>query len=873
MNVSRVSHQAAPAIPFPLRLMSWLVIGALGVSFSVQSVAGGAGGTATGGNIGGGRGGSWDNGGIGESNSGGDGLPGESDSTPGKTYVYTAPLEGGLGGINSSGGGGGAAVFLGGANATVTVSTGLTGGYAYVGYDGNGGGGDGLIVLSGTITNTSAGNIVGGDSTYAMAGSGGGGGTGVYLGSGQLYNEVGGKLSGGRGGYNDGMSPNGNGGNGGDGAFIQSGGVFNQGLITGGEGGSTTTPNGKGGSGGAGLVLMNGAGGALSLDNQGTIVGGKGGGYLALPAGPYIPGNGGAGVVAGTNVTIRNRGTIQAGMNGESTRRGDAVLMQGDGNRLELWNGSTTWGDVRSQGRNTLALGSADGAPTTATIDGNLSLNAASTYETRITVAGQGDKLTVSGNAQLGGAAVKVLAGSGTYAENTAYTILSAQTLTGSFASASSNLAYLTPTVANSGNDVVLTLVRRVTPPVTPGTGNGNGTGTGNGSEEPPRPMRFEDAANSRNQRSVANAVESLSASHPVYQAVLNLPAGTPAAAFQALSGETHASAASSLQNSASTAAAVPLEHFRSNLAAAMQAGTPTAAAGSSDAAPAASTLPQSTARPIWAQVVGNWQRSSATGETAEVRQHTGGLFMGADHALVSGWRVGGAVGYTDARARADAVNSQADISSYSLTLYSGKSFAAGPGKLNFLAGGAYTWHDIGTQRRVSLGTIDQKLTADYGASTAQLFTELGYALPINSAFTLEPYGSVSWSDQRIRGFSESGGSAALSGQRMRNDLTTTTLGLRTHHAVALGSLDGVVRGTVGWRHAFGDVQPRTSMAFEGSDTFTAMGAPIARDAALVELSLDANVSRNTTVALGYGGQFGNGNRDQTGSVTLRWKF
>ncbi len=864
MTVSGISRPAHPKLVSPVRLLSLLVISALSVAVNVPAVAGGAGGAGSGGDMAGGRGGSWNNGGIGENNAPGDGAVGIALSTPNTVYTFGAPQEGGLGG---SGGGGGAAIFLSGADVTAVVATSLQGGFAYLSYDGNGtgGGGDGLIVLTGKIDNLAMGVISGGDSTYSMSGSGGGGGTGVYLGSGQLQNRLGGRMMGGRGGYNSDPSPiaNGNGGDGGDGAFVQSGVVLNQGAITGGEGGATATPNGKSGNGGNGLVIMNGTGGALSVDNLGTLAGGNGGGSLAPSGTPYIQGNGGAGVIAGTNVAIRNRGNIQAGMNQEGTRRGDAVLMQGDGNRLELWSGSNTIGDVRSLGRNTLALGSADGAPSAAVIDGNLSLSATSTYETRVTAAGQGDKLTVTGNAQLGGAAVNVLTGNGIYAENTAYTILSAQSLTGSFASASSNLAYLTPTVANDGNNVVLTLVRRVVPPVTPGNGNG----------EPARPMKFEDGANSRNQRSVANAVESLSAGNPVYQAVLNLPVGAPAAAFQALSGEAHASAASSLRNTASTAAAVPLEHFRSNLSAVMQAGAPTADAAGSDAAPAASTLPQSTARPIWAQVVGNWQRSNATSETSEVRQHTGGLFMGADHALANGWRVGGAVGYTDARARADAVNSQADINSYSLTLYGGQSFAAGPGKLNFLAGGAYTWHDIGTQRRVHMGALDQKLTADYGASTAQLFTELGYSLPIGSTFTLEPYAGVSWSDQRIRGFSESGGSAALSGERMRNDLTTTTLGVRTHHAVALGSLDGVVRSTLGWRHAFGDVQPRTSMAFEGSDTFTAMGAPIARDAALLELSLDAQVSRNTTVALGYGGQFGNGNRDQTGSIALRWKF
>ena len=103
---------------------------------------------------------------------------------------------------------------------------------------------------------------------------------------------------------------------------------------------------------------------------------------------------------------------------------------------------------------------------------------------------------------------------------------------------------------------------------------------------------------------------------------------------------------------------------------------------------------------------------------------------MGADRPLGGGWRMGGAVGYTDSRARADAVDSKADISNYSLTLYAGKSFEAGAGKLNFLrrrhlARPEHRTHGPDWRRHA-------KLQADYGASTAQLFTELGYAMRVS---------------------------------------------------------------------------------------------------------------------------------------------
>ena len=36
---------------------------------------------------------------------------------------------------------------------------------------------------------------------------------------------------------------------------------------------------------------------------------------------------------------------------------------------------------------------------------------------------------------------------------------------------------------------------------------------------------------------------------------------------------------------------------------------------------------------------------------------------------------------------------------------------------------------------------------------------------------------------------------------------TFTTLGLRTSGDFALGNLNATARGTLGWRHAFGDVE------------------------------------------------------------------
>jgi hypothetical protein len=55
-------------------------------------------------------------------------------------------------------------------------------------------------------------------------------------------------------------------------------------------------------------------------------------------------------------------------------------------------------------------------------------------------------------------------------------------------------------------------------------------------------------------------------------------------------------------------------------------------------------------------------------------------------------------------------------------------------------------------------------------------------------------------------------------------------------------------RGTLGWRHALGDVTPTSTLAFAGGHAFTIAGVPIARDAAIVEAGLDLKMTANGTL-------------------------
>ncbi|NWC92605.1 MULTISPECIES: autotransporter domain-containing protein [unclassified Pseudomonas] len=499
------------------------------------------------------------------------------------------------------------------------------------------------------------------------------------------------------------------------------------------------------------------------------------------------------------------------------------------GGSLTVENGATLAG-TGTVGTTTLASGAILAPGNSATpvgtlnVNGNLTFAPGSTYQVQIPPGSTTSSLVnVTGTANLAGSVVHI-GENGNYAGSSTYTILTADQLNGTFDSVSSNLAFLTPALFYDAHDVMLRLQMK---------------------------ENFADAAVTRNQRAVANALQSLPVDSALYNHILNLPNGAPQAAFNALSGESHASTASVLQGVTDNVISLPMAHLRAHLEA--------------NEAP--------NAEPVWAQLFGNWHTLGGNSNAAKVEQSDGGVFVGADRPIANGWQLGGALGYTDSHSTVSDRASKFDIDSYSATAYGGKAFDAGPGKIKVTAGAAYTWSDIRSRRDVSGAGLDQTLKSTSGASTGQVFTELGYALPLNARATIEPFAGAAFSDQRLRGFSESGGFAALDGERNTNDVTTTTLGLHAQMAFTALQLQAHLHGTVGVRHAFGDVTPETTMAFEGSQPFTVAGAPIARNAGVTELGADVTVSKNTTVGISYSGQFGAGYRQNSGNVNTNWRF
>ena len=98
-------------------------------------------------------------------------------------------------------------------------------------------------------------------------------------------------------------------------------------------------------------------------------------------------------------------------------------------------------------------------------------------------------------------------------------------------------------------------------------------------------------------------------------------------------------------------------------------------------------------------------------------------------------------------------------------------------------------------------------------------------------------------------------------------------VGVHAHSDFVLAGKDTRVRGTLGVRHAWGNLSQNRTMAFESSSSFTVAGAPLARNTALVGLQAEMALSRYSALVLGYKGEYGSGSRDQSASVKVRWAF
>jgi outer membrane autotransporter protein len=479
----------------------------------------------------------------------------------------------------------------------------------------------------------------------------------------------------------------------------------------------------------------------------------------------------------------------------------------------------------------------------TLTIDGDLVMHPGSTYE--IDFGASADLLIVKGTADLSGLLLDVDIHE-TFDETKRYEVLIAEGgVAGTFDEAKSEyFAYLNIIPRyNIANLVYLDVMRN--------------------------DHDFREFALTPNQVATADALQGINtASEAIYRYVLGLPRHEVPRFFDSLSGEIHATLQHALYGETQFIAESSLQALRNGLSTTMPncSDTSTASLQTADAIPCRG--------PGWAKVIANWRHQNGDGNAASAKTSNYGLMFGFDEEVAqSGWRVGGAFGYTRATMNVDDRHSKSEIDNYSLSFYGGKAFEHKNNKLNVLAGLAYTQHAITTERTVP--RLSQQLTASYVGRTYQMFGEFAYAMPINTALTVEPFLGWSVAGMDVGGFRENGGFAGLNaGSAGTQTHINHTLGVRMSSDLIVGNYPATLNASLGWKHVWGSHDVRRTMAFNAnSPEFIIASMPITANTGLIGLSGQMQMRPNTWVGLMYSGEFGSGFRDQSAMVTLRMAF
>ncbi len=533
-------------------------------------------------------------------------------------------------------------------------------------------------------------------------------------------------------------------------------------------------------------------------------------------------------VLTGNNTysgpTLVNQGRLA--VNGSVT---SAVSVQSGG----IVGGSGTVGSLTARQGGTVAPGNSIG---TLNVAGNVSFEPGSRYAVEVGPNGQSDRIQSSGSATIGGGEVAVTLENSpnllTQSEvrsllGQQYTILSAQQgVSGQFDAVAPNYLFLGTGLSYQPTGVTLSVGR-------------NGTS-------------FASVAQTANERAVAAAADALAAGNPVYESLLGSgTAGEARQAFRQLSGQIHADIASALVNDR--------RYLREALNGRLRQAEGLASSSAIKADEGGA----------WAQLLGAWDHASGDANATGYQASTYGVLVGLDSAAADDWRLGMATGYTRTSLHGG-YGSKADSDNYHLAAYGDKQFGA----LALRGGAGYTWHRIDTKRSVNYGMQSDRDTAKYSARTEQLFAEAGYSVQ-GEWLNLEPFVNLAYVNFENNGIAESGGAAALRGDKQHTDATVSTLGLRadTEWQVSAGTTVAL-RSELGWQHQYGGLERGTGLRFNGGNApFVVDSVPVSRDGMVLKAGAEVAVNENATLSLGYGGLLSQNHQDNSVNAGFTWRF
>lgn len=270
----------------------------------------------------------------------------------------------------------------------------------------------------------------------------------------------------------------------------------------------------------------------------------------------------------------------------------------------------------------------------------------------------------------------------------------------------------------------------------------------------------------------------------------------------------------------------------------------------------------------VWAAgVFGSGRQDN--GELAGFRSETSGYMAGVEKAFDGRAHIGVAVGESESEIRANRLSSTGEVKNRHIGLYG----AASLGAFDFRLGGAWMDSRIRTDRTASLNRFNEHLTGRYDGEAWQAYGEVSWRKAVAGSTVLEPYLNYTRIEYDAD-VVELGGDAALSGEASQtSDLLTA--GLRTETRLAGGNgrpaLSAV--GHLAWSEDLSGDGPIFNAAFADGPVFRIEGADLNSGSLLAGLGFNIEANRSTNIEVGYSGVFNDDYKDHrlTGRISFRF--
>lgn len=508
----------------------------------------------------------------------------------------------------------------------------------------------------------------------------------------------------------------------------------------------------------------------------------------------------------------------------------------------------------------------------TLTVQGGVTFNAGSTYRVEI-VGATSDLLTVSGSASLAGT-IQLVAGGGSYRFNTAYTVLSAASVNGSFGTVSTEGSFgdgVTTTVSYTSNDVQVTLTPKRLTPVDP-TDNSPTTPSGPGFLGVTEPKNAYAVA-----RAIDKAVENGGDPSSLF-AIYNLPAASIPAAVNSLSGEVHTAAPAMAHVASDQFLQVMLDP---TAAGRLDAGAPGPGASAYSGLvrkgadqPAAPSRLDAPLYSVWGSAYGSYGRTDGNARIGSARRSIDDahLATGIDVRLMPGTVAGVAVSGGRARASLPGVLGKVDADVFQAGLYGVTQL--GPVKL----GAALSYARLENDVSRSIPVLGSSLASSYATTAWSGRLQASAALLSWRGVSLSPLAAIQAARARSPAVVETNWTGANAGAlalAKRSDVAARSeFGVQIDADTALGGIPVTGHVRAAWAHYFRrDADLTASLIDLPGASFTATGAETDRNSALVSAGLAARLRENLSLGLNLDGEFSASSNRFGGSIQLRASF